>query len=106
MSDKKILVRNALSASIMSTRATARVLFNLAMEAKCKIVELDFSNIEFASRSFLDELNCLIENQSEISVRKTNLNEQVEKMEKVVKSPKAVKSTSNKAQKKSTLIYM
>lgn len=85
---KHIDLQNALSVDVLSTRATARSLeseinsfFNLS-----RSVTLDFEGIEFASRSFMDELNIIIRENDRVDVKKINMNEQVGKMDELIQS--------------------
>lgn len=84
---KHIDLQSALSVDVLSTRATARSLeseinsfFNFS-----RSVTLDFEGIEFASRSFMDELNIIIRENDQADVTKVNMNEQVRKMDELVK---------------------
>ncbi|MEX2403972.1 MAG: DUF4325 domain-containing protein [Balneolales bacterium] len=83
---KHINIQKVLLVSVLSTRATARTLFhdvirNYKNRNKFK---LDFKHIEFASRSFIDELNSLIVNHPHISFKKVNMNKQVKQMDELV----------------------
>lgn len=49
-------------------------------------VTLDFEGIEFASRSFMDELNIIIRENDRADVKKINMNGQVRKMDELVQS--------------------
>ena len=68
---------------ILSTRSTAREIFNRTNKFKLKKVELDFTNIEFISRSFCDEFLKQKE-KSNKEVECTNINQEVKDMLKIV----------------------
>lgn len=75
-----------LSLSVLGNRATARLLAKEIDQAGGEHITLDFSDIEFASRSFMDELNGRIGQREHIKVDKVNMNDQVSKMDELVQS--------------------
>lgn len=81
---KHINLNEELLVKILSNRSTARRLFNETQKTLWRKVILDFDKIEFASKSFLDELNALIEEQNEKTYVKENMSEEVQKMEQLV----------------------
>jgi hypothetical protein len=84
MSIKYIEIRRILDVSVLSTRATARYLFNKEIKKYSQdSFKLDFKGIEFASRSFMDELNLLIKKYS-LAVHKINMNSQIQQMDELV----------------------
>lgn len=84
MSIKCINISHILEVSVLATRATARRLFSEQIEqSPSNNFELDFSGVEFASRSFMDELNLLVQDHS-YSIHKINMNRQVQQMDKLV----------------------
>lgn len=103
---KHIELSDKLNVSVLSNRATARVLFK--KEIKNTLypqIRIDFKNIEFASRSFLDELNYLMANKKLINIQKVNMNEQVLRMEKLVtESRKTGNQNFSPKKSESTLI--
>ena len=58
---------------------------------RCKLLKkniiLDFQDIEFASRSFMDEINYLISSQDKKEFAKVKMNDQVMKMDDLVQMP-------------------
>ena len=86
-SAEHISLAKVLSVSVLSTRATARYLFDEAMRISKKIIILDFQGIEFASRSFMDEINYLISSQDQKEFTMVNRNDQVKKMDELVQKP-------------------
>jgi len=84
---KHITLNKVLFVSVLSTRATARCLYDEAMRTSKKKIILDFQDIEFASRSFMDEINYLINNQDQKEFIKVNMNDQVMKMNELVQKP-------------------
>lgn len=83
-SPKTIHVRSILDVSTVATRATARRLFKEQIKrSSADSFVLDFEGIEFASRSFMDELSLLIKDHS-YNIRKINMNSQVQQMDELV----------------------
>lgn len=81
---KNIKIRNLLAVQVLSTRSTAHRLLNeITKMSSRKHFQLDFNDIAFASRSFMDELNVLA-TQNEITFDKVNMNEQIQKMAQLV----------------------
>ena len=60
MSDKTIKVSELYQSSSLITRDAARDLFNVISHLPETYIKLDFSNVQYASRSFFDELNKLL----------------------------------------------
>jgi hypothetical protein len=81
---KHISLSEELSVKILSNRSTARLLFDKTQKTFWSEVILDFTEIEFASKSFLDELNALIKQQDEKTYAKENMAEEVKKMDELV----------------------
>lgn len=84
---KHIALKKVLSVSVLSTRATARYLYDEAIRTSKEKIILDFQDIEFASRSFMDELNYLISSQEKKEFTKIKMNDQVRKMDELVQRP-------------------
>lgn len=57
MSDRTLYLKDVFKSSSLITRESARELFRLISEIPEKRIILNFENIDFASRSFFDELN-------------------------------------------------
>lgn len=86
---KRINIYEVLSVNILATRPTARILLYRAMERYTnKKIKLDFKSIEFAARSFMDEMNIIIKKHPERVFYKTNMNDQVQKMDNLVLNAK------------------
>ncbi|MEQ8524353.1 hypothetical protein [Gracilimonas sp.] len=82
---KHIDLSKKLNVSVLSNRATARTLYNKEIKKTLyPNVVIDFKDIEFASRSFLDELNSLLAEKRFSNIHKMNMNHQVSKMDKLV----------------------
>ncbi len=105
---KDIKVRKFLGVTVLSNRATARALVKEIKIKKWKKVKLDFDGIEFASRSFLDELNSKIKEINNIKFNKINMNDQVTKMDALVQSKKIRNwwTSKDKEQEKIDVITM
>jgi hypothetical protein len=81
-----------LNVGVLAARATARRLFREQIEeSSSDSFKLDFNGIEFASRSFMDELNLLIKDHS-YRVHKINMNSQVQQMDELVQKTDKEKS--------------
>lgn len=81
---RTIHLSEELSTSTLSARATARRIFkSINKYWFINVIELDFREIQFCSRSFMDELNHLI-NESQYEIYKTNMNQSVKKMNEKV----------------------
>lgn len=92
---KHIDLAKVLDVSVLSNRATARHVYESKIEKSWSPkIRLDFRGIDFASRSFLDELNHHLTEKKFTSFEKVNMNEQILKMDELVKSRKS----SNKSQ--------
>ncbi len=92
ISAERINVSDFLSVTVLSNRATARSLVNEIMEMNKNKAKLDFVDVEFASRSFMDELNSKIREFSHIKFSKINMNNQISKMDSLVQDKKNRKS--------------
>lgn len=95
MSNKIILLTEIFKSSSLITRRAARELFDVISESEDKKIILDFNKIEFASRSFFDELNSKM---SEIkllgkNIEIINLNENLAKLYKIVVNASKTKSS-------------
>ena len=92
-----ILVHEILGSSI-HTREASSVLMHLVQEDPCNHVELDFSSVDYISRSFADQfhfdkINCAINSQKSIIVSNAS--------DAVINMLQAVAKTQNAANKKS-----
>ncbi|WP_440999825.1 STAS-like domain-containing protein [Fodinibius sp. SL11] len=85
--DKHINLRKEFDVSALNNRATAKKLVKRIESSWANTVVLDFSDIEFASRSFLDELNSHLPHVDK-EVKKTNMNASVREMDELVQQPK------------------
>ncbi|TYP93524.1 hypothetical protein LX73_1229 [Fodinibius salinus] len=85
--DKHINLRKEFDVSALNNRATAKKLVKRITSSWVNTVVLDFSDIEFASRSFLDELNSHLPHIDK-EVKKTNMNASVKEMDELVQQPK------------------
>lgn len=81
--DKHIVLGEFLNVSLLSTRATARELMKQIKTLRLSVV-LDFEDIEFASRSFMDELNILVKESRWTRYTYVHMNEQVRRMKNLV----------------------
>lgn len=81
--DKHIDLHQFLGVKVLSTRATARELMEQIKTLKFTVY-FDFSGIEFASRSFMDELNSLIDESTWTAYKFAGMNEQVRRMNELV----------------------
>lgn len=84
-SDKHIDLSQYLEVTVLSNRATARTLIKHIQTLDQENIQLDFSDIEFASRSFMDQLNSEIKDLEQISVELINMNDQVSQMYTLVR---------------------
>ncbi len=84
--DKHINLQKEFDVSALNNRATAKKLVKSIQSSWVNTVVLDFSDIEFASRSFLDELNSHLPH-IEKEVKKTNMNASVREMDELVQQP-------------------
>ncbi|MEA2098273.1 MAG: hypothetical protein U9P70_04360 [Patescibacteria group bacterium] len=85
MSNKIILSEKFKSSSLI-TRQAARELFDVIFESDTNKIILDFNKIEFASRSFFDELNSKMNKIKLLgkNIEIVNLNENLDKLYKIV----------------------
>jgi hypothetical protein len=82
---KKIEIKKILEVEVLALRATARRLLNEEVRnSSYTKFKLDFRGIEFASRSFMDELNALLKENSVCTFKKINMNEQIQQMDHLV----------------------
>lgn len=82
---KNIKLRDLLNVQVLSTRSTARKLFDeVIKKSSSQHFRLDFKDIAFASRSFMDELNVLAMKLN-VTFQEVNMNEQIKKMAQLVK---------------------
>ena len=84
-SAKHIDLSQYLEVTILSIRATARTLIKHVRSLEQEKIMLDFSDIDFASRSFMDQLNSEIRDLEQISVELINMNYQVSQMNTLVR---------------------
>lgn len=95
MLNKIINLGEIFNSSSLITRQMAREIFNIIAKSDENKIVLDFNKIEFASRSFFDELN---NEMSKITllgkeVEFINLNESIEKLYKMVVDASKSKSS-------------
>ncbi|MBN8703789.1 MAG: DUF4325 domain-containing protein [Bacteroidetes bacterium] len=82
-----ILVSEELS-DLLNTREAATELINSIRKNPCSIVELDFSNVEFMSRSFADQLykeQQEVQKELKVVIHIVNANEEIINMLRAVK---------------------
>lgn len=91
--DKHIKLRKVFQVTALNNRATARKLVEKINRSWANTVILDFEYIEFASRSFLDELNSHLPHIDK-EIKKVKMNASVKEMGKIVQKPKATYSNS------------
>ena len=103
MSNFRINIQKYLQVSVLSNRSTAKVLLDEALKNKNTSIVLDFADIEFASRSFLDELNYLINENDDKSFVKINMTNQLQKMDYLVQKPS---KDINSNQRSSKLVHI
>lgn len=86
MSNKIILLTETFKSSSLITRQAARELFDIISGSEDKKIILDFDKIEFASRSFFDELNSKMSKIKLLgkNIEMVNLNENLAKLYKIV----------------------
>lgn len=103
---KHIDLAKVLDVSVLSNRATARYLFENKIEKSLSPkIRLDFKDVEFASRSFLDELNYHLKEKRFVSIEKINMNDQVLKMDHLVRRDKnTIKSNFRSENKERELL--
>ncbi|MGK7370992.1 MAG: hypothetical protein ACNS64_12325 [Candidatus Halalkalibacterium sp. M3_1C_030] len=85
--DKHINLRKEFDVSALNNRATAKKLVKRIESSWVNTVILDFSDIEFASRSFLDELNSHLPHIVK-EIKKINMSSSVKEMDELVQKPK------------------
>lgn len=86
MLNKTINLAGIFNSSSLITRQAARDLFSIIAKSEEKKITLDFNKIEFASRSFFDELNSEMTKIALFGkeVEFVNLSESIEKLYKMV----------------------
>ncbi len=86
MSNKNILLTETFRSSSLITRQAARELFDIISKSEDKKIILDFNKIEFASRSFFDELNSKTNKIKLLgkNIEVANLNENLAKLYQIV----------------------
>lgn len=97
MLDKTIKLSEKYNSSSLITRQAARELFIAIAETKEERIILDFSNIEFASRSFFDELNSQMNKANLLgkNIKLISIDENIKKLyDLVVKASKSKTSIS------------
>ena len=92
-SDKHIILQELYGTNALSTRAAARELMDRIKSSEAQSILLDFRNIRFASRSFMDELNAHLSEMS-LDATKTNMNTSVRKMDELVQQPRTSEETN------------
>lgn len=85
--DKHIKLAKVFDITALNNRATARKSVKRIEKSWTNAVVLDFEDIDFASRSFLDELNAYLPHIDK-EVKKTNMSPTVKRMDKLVQKPK------------------
>lgn len=95
MSNKMILLTETFKSSSLITRRAACELFDIISESEDKKIILDFNKIEFASRSFFDELNSKMSKIKLLgkNIEMVNLNENLAKLYEIVVDASKSKSS-------------
>ena len=65
---------------LLNTREAATLLFDVVRESKCSVIELDFTSVEFMSRSFADQFHkdkVKLQNELNIAIEVVNANEEI-----------------------------
>ena len=83
MSHNSIKVRDVVDIEFISTRSLANSIFELVESTPAKQVTIDFTDIEGATRSFMDQIRANII-KTKKSVKIVNLSQQLEQMQKIV----------------------
>lgn len=94
--DKHINLKKVFNVTALNNRATAKRLVKRIEKSWANTVILDFSEIDFSSRSFMDELNSHLPHINK-EVKKTNMNPSVKEMDELVQRPQEVNSNSTTA---------
>ncbi|MGK7371020.1 MAG: STAS-like domain-containing protein [Candidatus Halalkalibacterium sp. M3_1C_030] len=92
--DKHIKLKKVFEVTALNNRATAKRLVERIENSWANTIILDFTDIEFASRSFLDELNSHLPHIDK-EIKKIHMNASVKEMDKLVQKPKATYSNRN-----------
>lgn len=90
-----IILNTKFSVNSLNTRATAKRLVKSIEKSWANTVILDFFDIDFASRSFMDELNSHLPHIDK-EIKKINMNPSVNEMDELVQRPKEINSNSSK----------
>lgn len=90
---KTIDLKEYLKSTSLVTRQSVRDLFDMIEKSEDKIIILDFQDMEFASRSFFDELNDK-QSKSNKKVEFVNLNLDLQKLSEFVANSSKAKSHS------------
>lgn len=101
---KRINLQKDFAVNSLNTRATAKKLVNKIESSWINTIVLDFSDIEFASRSFLDELNSHLPHIDK-EVKKKNMNASVKEMDELVQQPREEVKYSNTKSKSGVLTF-
>lgn len=98
MSNSTVYIAQIFDSQSLVTRQAARELAKIVSEISDNKVVLDFSSIDFASRSFFDELNNF---QNEVKASKKieirNLNSNLTSLLDLIKASSKVKSVSSRS---------
>ncbi len=97
MSRKTLNLALMFNASSLITRQAAREVFDLVSVLSEKTITLDFSHIEYASRSFFDELNVMRDRLLHLGkkIELSHLNANLQKLLQFVnRAPKSKSSSS------------
>jgi len=73
---------------LLNTREAATDLLNYVRKSSCRVVELNFSNVDFMSRSFADQLykeQQELQNKSNIAIHFVDANEEIINIIRTVK---------------------
>jgi anti-anti-sigma regulatory factor len=65
---------------LLNTREAATLLLDVVRESKCSVIELDFTSVEFMSRSFADQFHkdkIEFQNKLNVSIDIVNTNEEI-----------------------------
>lgn len=65
---------------LLNTREAVSILLDVVRDSKCSVIELDFTSVEFMSRSFADQFHkdkISLQNELNISIDIVNANEEI-----------------------------
>lgn len=65
---------------LLNTREAVSMLLDVVRDSKCSVIELDFTSVEFMSRSFADQFHkdkIALQNELNISIDIVNANEEI-----------------------------